>query len=144
MRFKTVVKKHYFFVLLNVVSIALLNIWMFKSCTKVDTSITSIIMDFAALLTCVYSLIRVTQSLSGNFKIMDMVTVYYASLFFLFSWFMKALYLSWDYFWGKEYDTFNLGISLTVFVTLLVNFYTTEKVNVDNLEKIKSFDELDQ
>ncbi|MFN0048457.1 MAG: hypothetical protein ACKVOU_04980 [Cytophagales bacterium] len=110
---------------------------------KVNSSIGSIIMDFSALLTCVYSLVRVAQSMSGDFKIMDMVTVYYASLFFLFSWFLKALYLTWDYLWGTEYDIFNLSVSVTVFITLLVNFYTTEKVNIDNLEKIESFDDYD-
>lgn len=143
MSLKAVVKKHYFFVLLNILSIVLLNVWIFKSCIKVNSSLTSIIMDFSALLTCVYSLVRVAQSLGGDFKIMDMVTVYYASLFFLFSWFMKACYLAWDYVWGTENDIFNLAISVTVFVTLLVNFYTTERVNIDNLEKIESFDDSD-
>ena len=95
-------------------------------------------MDFSALLTCMYSLIRVGQSLNGNFKIIDMVTVYYASLFFLFSWFIKMLYLIWDHFFVQNHDDMNLITSIVVFITLISNFYTTEKVNMDNLDKIES------
>lgn len=141
MLINAIIKKHYFFVVFNVVSILLLNVWIFKGCTNINTSLISIIMDFSALLTCIYSLIRVAQSLGGDFKIMDMVTIYYASLFFLFSWFIKALYLTWDFLWGSAYDVLNLSIAITVFITLLVNFYTTEKVNIDNLEKIETFND---
>lgn len=140
MSFKIAFKNHYLFVIFNIISVVLLNIWIFNSCTKVNSNLTSIVMDFSALLTCVYSLIRVAQSFSGDFKVIDMITVYYASLFFLFSWFLKMCYLAWDYFWGRENDLFNLIISCIVFTTLIVNFYTTEKVNMDNLNKIKSED----
>lgn len=132
------IKKHYLFLSLNIVSIILLNIWIFKSCMDVNSSITSIIMDFFALLTCIFSVIRVSQSIRGDFKIMDMVTIYYASCFFLFSWFIKMLYLVWDHFWVKDHNDFNLIVSIVVFITLLVNFYTTEKVNMSNLDKIES------
>ena len=130
----------YFFNLFNGVSILLLIVWLYKSCSDPSTGFTSIFMDFSALLTCLFSLVRVNQSLKGDFKVLDMVTVYYASLFFLFSWFMKMLYTVWDHFWSslQKPDDFKMIASIIVFITLLINFYVTEKVNMDNLDKIEA------
>ena len=69
---------------------------------------------------------------------LDMVTVYYASVIFLFIWFTKMLYLLWDRLYTQHHDDLNLGISFMVFLTCIVNFYTTEKINMDNLDKIES------
>lgn len=138
MALKRAIKKHYIFVLLNFISIVLLNIWLFKSCTDVNSSITSLLLDFLVMVTCVYTLVRVVQSLGGNFKVLDMVTVYYASLFFLFSWYLKFLYLIWDFFWAKNYSLFDIAISGTVCFTLSINFTITERLNIKNLDKIES------
>jgi hypothetical protein len=130
----------YFFNLFNGASILLLIVWLYKSCSDSSTGFTAIFMDFSALLTCLFSLVRVNQSLKGDFKVLDMVTVYYASLFFLFSWFMKMLYTIWDHFWSsfQKPDDFKMITSIVVFITLLINFYVTEKVNMDNLDKIEA------
>lgn len=131
--------KHYFFAFFNAISIVLLSIWLFKSCTNLSSSFTSIFMDFCALVTCVYSVIRVNQSRKGDFKVLDMVTIYYATLFFLFSWFLKMLYIIWDRIWvAHSQDDFKLVASVVVSITLLINFYVTERVNMENLDKIEA------
>ena len=131
--------KHYFFAFFNGISVVLLAIWLFKSCSDLNTTFTSIFMDFSALITCLYSIIRVNQSRKGDFKVLDMVTIYYATLFFLFSWFLKMLYIIWDRIWvAHSQDDFKLITSVVVFVTLLINFYVTERVNMENLDKIEA------
>lgn len=134
----TILKSHFGFTLLNSMSAVLLVAWIFKNCLNLNTTFTSLCMDFMALVTCIYSLVRVNESIKGNFKILDMVTVYYLSLFFLFSWFLKLLSCCWDYFWTPRSDPFNLTVTAVLFITLLVNFYVTEKINMDNLDKIEA------
>jgi hypothetical protein len=129
---------YFLFIAMNIFSSLLLFVWIYRNCLNPNSTFTSIVMDFFALITCIYSVIRVRQSRKGMFKVIDMVTIYYASLFFLFSWFLKTLYLIWDYCWTTHPDTYKLMITATVSVTLLINFYVTEKVNMDNLDKIEA------
>jgi hypothetical protein len=136
-----VIKKHYIFFVLNIIAIVLLNIWIFKSCLKVNTSIISIVLDFLVLITFIYSLIRVAQSVNGQFKVLDMVSIYYASIIFLFSWYVKFLYLVWDLIWGHQFDILDLVIAGFVCLTLSANFVVTERENIKNLDKIESMDQ---
>lgn len=136
MRYKNIPFKFYSFALLNITAISFLFVWLCKSCANLDTTFTSIFLDFCALITCIYTLLRVSESRKGDFKVLDMVTIYYAALFFLFSWFLKMLYLIWDRLWGTQLDDFQLVTAVVVSVTLLINFYVTEKVNLQNIDKI--------
>jgi hypothetical protein len=131
-------KNRLVYIFLNAFSILLLGIWLFRSCINLEVSITSLFLDFLVMITFIYTIVRVTQSLKGDFKVMDMVTLYYASLFFLFSWLTKAVSNFYDFLYVPQYDLLNLFISVFVFVTLFVNFTVTEKINLDNLEKIES------
>ncbi|MDX2188524.1 MAG: hypothetical protein SFY32_01560 [Bacteroidota bacterium] len=135
---KTVFKKHVIFSSINVISILLLIVWIFKSCLNINSTFIGITMDFSALMTCMYSIIRVGQSLKGKFQALNMITIYYASMFFSFVWLVKMVYLIWDHFYLKVHDDVNLAISVVVFITSVINFFTIEKVNLDNIEKIKS------
>jgi hypothetical protein len=131
-------KNRLVYIFLNAFSILLLGIWLFRSCINLEVSITSLFLDFLVMITFIYTIVRVTQSLKGDFKVMDMVTLYYASLFFLFSWLTKAVSNFYDFLYVPQYDLLNLFISVFVFITLFVNFTVTEKINLDNLEKIES------
>lgn len=136
MRIKNIPYKFYGFTFLNLIAISLLFVWLVKSCANLNTTFTSIFLDFCAMITCIYTLLRVSESRKGDFKVLDMVTIYYAALFFLFSWFLKMLYNIWDSLWGVHQDNFQLATSVIVSVTLLINFYVTEKVNLQNIDKI--------
>ncbi|TAF73584.1 MAG: hypothetical protein EAZ53_12070 [Bacteroidetes bacterium] len=126
------------FIGINIFSVALLSFWIFQKCLSMDTNFSTLIADFLALITCFYAMIRIIESKNGNFHVMDMVTIYYASLFFVFWWFTKLVYNFWDFMWGTKYDAYGLLTTGIVFFALLINFYAAEDQNMQNLDKIES------
>lgn len=122
----------------NTICVCLLLVWLFKECTDVHTSFTTIFFDFVTLITCFYSTIRVIESKNGNFHVLDMITLYYCNLFLLFSWFSKFMYLLWDFLWVDPTYTLPLCTTFAVFLGLMLNFYATEDQNMKNLDKIEA------
>lgn len=74
--------KNFLIILINCVSVMMLSYWMFNKCLSVETNFSTLIADFLTLITCFYAMIRIIESKNGKFHVMDMVTIYYASLFF--------------------------------------------------------------
>lgn len=133
-------KKFPLFYFFNFLSVGLLCIWLYIRCIDIHTGYTAIVLDMIVLILCFSALFRVSDAIRGKFKPFQMVSLYYGSIFFLFSWLIRLVSLIYDAYFLKKSNTTEIGIAGFVFITLIINFYISEKINIENIEKIESGD----
>ncbi|MDX2196458.1 MAG: hypothetical protein NW207_08570 [Cytophagales bacterium] len=131
------IKKKFGFSVVNCLACMLMIWWLFRECIDINSSFTIVALDFVGLLVCIFSFIRMRESMNGMYKVLDMCTIYYASIFFMFFWFIRLLVIGWNIVYRHESDMLELVVVLIIFINMVSVFVHIEKENFNNLDKIE-------